>query len=81
MSTPLGRTGGAHKATGFIKVPNAIVIESKPSGPLGVLMQVSISHQDYSRVLSLMCEGSSREGLDILHRVVSQRRMNAAGAK
>ncbi len=71
----------ASKATGFIKIPNAIIVESKPTGPLGTLMQVSISHQDYARVLSLMCEGSSREGIDLLHRLVSQRRMSAAGAK
>ncbi len=71
----------AVKATGFLKIPNAIVIECQPTGPLDKLVQVSISHHDYSRVLSLMCEGSSREGIDMMHRVVSQRRMNAPGAK
>lgn len=70
----------ALKASGFIKVPNAIVVESKIPGST-VINQVSISHHDYARLISLMCEGSSREGIDAMHRVVSQRRMNAAGAK
>lgn len=70
----------ALKASGFIKIPNAIVVESKVPGST-MINQVTINHQDYARLLSLMCEGSSREGIDALHRLVSQRRMNAAGAR
>lgn len=79
MTAPVHKPAAVHhstatKATGFIKIPNALVVQSGTAA-------ISISHQDYARLLSLMCEGSSREGIDSLHRLVSQRRMNAAGAK
>lgn len=38
---------------------------------------VMVQREDFARLLSLMCEGSSREQLDSMHRVVSQRRMRA----
>ncbi len=63
-------TSTTARATGFGKITNGITIMTAGGG-------VSIQRDDFARLLSLMCEGSSREQLDSMHRVVSQRRAKA----
>lgn len=58
------------KANGFRRIANAIQITGDNGGVL-------VHKQDFSRMFTIMCEGSSREELEAFSRVVGSRRSAA----